>query len=526
MSLTTLLLTLVVGIFIGAAALWPFRSRRWRSTETPTWEIDPTLFEGHRPPDAHALAIQLLGLIRQSIDVQGVALLRKKSEGWKVQATSPGVPFTTSAAIPFKQGLVGLAGEGEREILAESVQVESLIYLAPQPGPVSLALIPTQHRGETVAVLACHGAEGRAFSDSEVALLKRCSRIVMGWEAMATHVARLEISRRQEERVARGVDAMTHESDPEEISFLLLDSLFDVLPALYGFVLISHTASQYFGAVTKRFDAPDKFELGKDTWAHWVIHRTKEPLYLEGTVGQETAMPILWEGEPFPQDRVVLLNPLATTGSRFGVVGIVGRAEDPFSEEDRETAGILLNQASALLDLSLLNLKQQKLAMIDPLTGLYNRRHFDETLANELERAQRQEVSCGLILLDVDHFKNLNDTHGHEAGDRALRALSGRVSRSVRKIDRVCRFGGEEIAVILPDCDQKEAIHVAERVRQAVAEREFVVDTDVAVPITVSLGVSAYPAPTVTMSGILKSADTALYRAKQKGRNRVELARK
>ena len=110
--------------------------------------------------------------------------------------------------------------------------------------------------------------------------------------------------------------------------------------------------------------------------------------------------------------------------------------------------------------------------------------------------------------------------------DRALRALSGRVSRSVRKIDRVCRFGGEEIAVILPDCDQKEAIHVAERVRQAVAEREFVVDTDVAVPITVSLGVSAYPAPTVTMSGILKSADTALYRAKQKGRNRVELARK
>jgi len=339
-------------------------------------------------------------------------------------------------------------------------------------------------------------------------------------------VTRLEASRRQEERVIRGVKAMLHEAAPEKVAEVLLESLSDVLPSLYGFVVLMEEGSERPRVVSLNFRAPTEPQALLGSWTHWMHTRGEEPLYLEGTVGKNTAMPILWEGEPFPQNRVTFLYPFYTSGPRFGVAGLVGRAENPFEEADRITAEILLAQATSVLEVCLQRDAQARLAARDGLTGLYNRRYFDETLEKELMKAERNQAFCSLILLDIDHFKNLNDTHGHDAGDLVLRELAGRMMGAVRAIDDCCRYGGEEFAVILPACDLKEAAWVAERVRQIIASEPFVLPDGTPAPVTASLGVSAYPAPSVTTTGIAKSADQALYRAKKMGRNQVELARK
>jgi diguanylate cyclase (GGDEF)-like protein len=347
--------------------------------------------------------------------------------------------------------------------------------------------------------------------------------LLVGWEASAAHVRRMESARLQEERVAAGLKKMLPETSPEELCGLLLDALFDILPAYYGFAVLSSSTLQYYCVVSKKFQTPDGFRLEKDTWTNWVLTRPGETLYLEGTTSRETTMPILFRGEPFHADRVVLVHPLVAGEERFGVVGLVGRASNPFSERDRGHASALLGPGVALLDLALLHLTQKNLAIRDALTGLFNRRHMDETLVVELKRAERQGSHCAVILMDLDHFKTVNDTHGHEAGDVVLRTVAQRVRDNVREIDVVCRYGGEEFAVILPECDGSEAMKVAERIHRAVGDSPFQVTDEASMPVTVSLGVSGFPTPSNSLTSLVRSVDAALYEAKRKGRNRVVL---
>ena len=161
------------------------------------------------------------------------------------------------------------------------------------------------------------------------------------------------------------------------------------------------------------------------------------------------------------------------------------------------------------------------LAVTDELTGLYNRRYFDRHLHVMLSKAQEQERDMALMILDIDHFKAVNDNHGHDIGDAVLREFAARLKRNIRGVDLACRFGGEEFVVLMPDTDTAQAEAVAERVRQAMAEKTFEVGTARALSVTVSVGVSIRESLADTPEGLIKRADVALYRAKREGRNRV-----
>lgn len=162
------------------------------------------------------------------------------------------------------------------------------------------------------------------------------------------------------------------------------------------------------------------------------------------------------------------------------------------------------------------------LAVTDELTGLYNRRYFDRHLSLMLERAREQNRDMAVMLIDMDFFKSVNDTHGHDIGDAVLREFAVRLRRNIRGVDLACRFGGEEFVVLMPDTDFRQAQNVAERVRTAVAERAFEMAGGRApLPITVSVGLALNETQTDTPEIILKRADVALYRAKREGRNRV-----
>jgi diguanylate cyclase (GGDEF)-like protein len=161
----------------------------------------------------------------------------------------------------------------------------------------------------------------------------------------------------------------------------------------------------------------------------------------------------------------------------------------------------------------------------DPLMGIYNRRYFDLKLAEEIERAQRYNVHLSMLLLDIDHFKNTNDTYGHYIGDLVLKNLGHLLLKNVRKTDIVARYGGEEIAVIAPHTSVLTAADFAERLRQLV-ETSIMVPADEqedrqAVSISVNIGVAELDQQVIDRQSIIKRTDESLYEAKQKGRNRV-----
>jgi diguanylate cyclase (GGDEF)-like protein len=163
----------------------------------------------------------------------------------------------------------------------------------------------------------------------------------------------------------------------------------------------------------------------------------------------------------------------------------------------------------------------ERAAITDGLTGLFNRREFDRVLADELRRSARYGSIVSLAIGDVDHFKQFNDTHGHPAGDEILRGVARTLRHTVRDVDKVFRFGGEEFILLLPESDAQAALGTAERVRAAVEEMVIPLANGTRARVSISIGVATHPAHGATPADLLKSADAALYESKAKGRNRV-----
>jgi diguanylate cyclase (GGDEF)-like protein len=178
------------------------------------------------------------------------------------------------------------------------------------------------------------------------------------------------------------------------------------------------------------------------------------------------------------------------------------------------------------LALALANLRLRETlrsqAIRDPLTGLFNRRYLEETMGRELNRVKRQGIPLGVIMMDLDHFKQYNDTFGHSAGDELLSALGILLKSLIRGEDIACRYGGEEFLLILPGASLEIALERAENVRQAVKEMHL--HHQGLKPATLSLGVAVFPDHGDTGLQLIQSADTALYRAKHAGRDRVMAA--
>ena len=182
--------------------------------------------------------------------------------------------------------------------------------------------------------------------------------------------------------------------------------------------------------------------------------------------------------------------------------------------------GIILD----ISDRKVLETELEQMATRDPLTGLLNRREMSRVLDEELQRARRYQRPMAVLWVDFDHFKDVNDTYGHAAGDSVLRAISRLLLGSVRSVDSIGRFGGEEFVIVLPEMDLEEAQETAERLRRKVAEEPQPLGNGEAVPLTISVGVAVYPDHGQTASTLCAAADKAMYLAKDRGRNCVAMA--
>ena len=248
----------------------------------------------------------------------------------------------------------------------------------------------------------------------------------------------------------------------------------------------------------------------------------------------DTARAVAESGEPVSREKGgtwALGHPLLA-GPREGADGderprvagtvVVARGDRAFDQAERDLFHYLAAQAAVSIENVDLHETVQRQAVTDELTGLFNHRRFQAALEGEAERTKRFEQEMGLVMLDIDNFKRVNDTYGHQQGDLVLREVARVLRSASREIDYPARYGGEELAVVLPQTDLEGAYNLAERVRQGVEELELpLLEGEGTMSVTASLGVAALPTSAEEPRDLVAAADGALYEAKRSGKNKV-----
>lgn len=227
-----------------------------------------------------------------------------------------------------------------------------------------------------------------------------------------------------------------------------------------------------------------------------------------------------YRGESIEQGSFISI-PLRLKSDILGVMNCSRSQKDAFSQEDIRLLTLVANQIALAAQNAKLYTKTRELSVRDELTGLYNRRHFQGVLQMEWKRATRFKRPLSLLMVDIDHFKEFNDTLGHRHGDKVLKLISELISKNLREVDTVARFGGEEFVVLLPDTDREGAVVVGEKLRRIVQTEHFEEDHRHILPLTISVGISVFPDDAKEMDDLIDHADIALYEAKDGGRNRV-----
>jgi diguanylate cyclase (GGDEF)-like protein len=402
----------------------------------------------------------------------------------------------------------------------------SLPYYKGEAKLGSLLAEPVRVADQVTGVLVADQVEIQAFTGSQPELMEAFASMI------SKAILQLQAAQSREELGAefKAVYPLSRDlatlNDQTRVCHLLLRSAQDLVPFEAAAVVMSDDAQLRYSVEeaqgwAKEFEGRE-VGLSERTWAAWLVRSAEEPYLLDNVAGQKDHMPILVLDEGAGRAESLLAVPLRVRNKNLGALVLMGRRGD-FTASTNRVLGILANQAAAALSTIQLMERIKDLAVRDGLTGLYNRRAFGELLVQAIAREGRHDGRFALLMLDIDHFKNLNDTFGHLAGDAALRNTAKVLERHLRKEDQAARYGGEEFAVILPGSDEAGALHLAERVREAIQKSQLVFE-GARMAVTASLGAAVWPAHGLDAETLLAAADRALYAAKQSGRNRVQAA--
>jgi len=390
----------------------------------------------------------------------------------------------------------------------------------------TLVAVPVRVSDVIVGTLVADQLEIQAFTGREPRLLAGIAELA----AEAIRATRASLGREELDAEFKAVYPISQRlamlARESEVRELLLRSARHLAHLEGGAVVMSDDLETRY-VVEAGFGWPAEFlkreiALDERTWSAWVL-RSAEEAYLLESRSEESRMPVLVLDEPTGGAESLLAVPLRARGRTLGALVLTG-ARGTFDASSRRVLEILANQAAATIQLIKDKEQQRQLAVRDGLTGLYNRRAFGELLVAAIANEDRRPGgSLGLAILDLDHFKKLNDTYGHPAGDAALRSLARLLDQHLRKGDQAARYGGEEFVVILPGSDAERSFGAAERLRAALEKHRFVFE-GARIPLSASLGVAVWPGDGREPEPLLAAADRALYAAKQAGRNRVVAA--
>jgi diguanylate cyclase (GGDEF)-like protein len=373
----------------------------------------------------------------------------------------------------------------------------------------------------------------RALEELEERAEKRAAELAITNEKIKIELAerkRAELAAAQRARELSALHAATAALlttlDLEDLLGQILDAATSAIPA--GEKGMLHLVARDTGQLEMRAaigyldDRIQKFSFpGSKGYVAKAV-RLRTPLLIKHV---QTDPSIRYDGQ-IPEVRAIqsaIVVPLILQNQVIGAISLDSAKRSAFSEDDLWLLVSFAATATAAIRNSQLHMEMQRLAITDSLTGLYNRRGLYEFGRREIERARRFGRPLTAIMFDVDLFKNVNDSFGHDTGDQVLCILAERISRNIREVDILGRYGGDEFVILLSETDMFTAANLGERLRLCVAEIPFVLENGSAINLTISLGIAKALIGAQDLTSLIHSADKALYGAKQAGRNTVHL---
>ena len=460
---------------------------------------------------------QILMIARNYFHLQNVAilLLDKKTNELYPRCQIGWDAGQEQTRLPLDQGVTGAAARQKRPIHCPDVSKDPLYVVSAQRTKSELA-IPLMVRDEVVGVLDCQSENLDHFDHDTIDLLTLFSTQA----SMALQNAQLYSLERQRARHLEVINAIARETtavlDQEQLLIKVCTVIQETFQVGHVSVLLREDEGMLLrashGRFTPRAGAGGRFPATAGLWGK--VLASSQSL-IEDDV---RACP---EYVGFYQEtKSRMCIPLVSFGQTLGVLMLESEQVGNFEEADVASMEAVADICATAIQNAHYVERVKQLAYLDGLTGIFNRRYFELRVVEEIDRARRFNSGMAVLMVDIDQFKRLNDEFGHLLGDEVLRQVSSIFHGQLRKIDVVCRYGGEEFAILLSQTNPQHSLQVAEKLRRLVENWQF---PGVARPVTISAGVGTYPDHGTTRDELVKSADAGLYAAKQGGRNRVLL---
>lgn len=457
---------------------------------------------------------QILSIVRDYFRVSRAAVLLINPETNEFSLRSQIGGFQADFSMATGNGIIGQAARRKRPLYVADVS-RNPHYVANFADTKSELAIPLMVRDQVVGVLDIQSDELDYFNTEALDLLTLFSTQA----SIAIENARLYSLEQRRSAQLEAINAIARQTT----ALLKLDEL---LATVCGLVLEHFQVDEvavlvaeddqlvirsYSGTLTACLPKGSSLPAGAGLGARAL--ETGKPV-----IENEVALVRNYVAT-FIETRAEVCVPLIFQGERLGVLALESATPNRFNREDVHALEAVADICSAAIQNAHYFDKVQKLAYLDGLTGIFNRRHFELQINAEIERASRYETHFSMIMIDIDHFKKLNDEFGHLLGDEVLRQVSSLFQQQLRKVDVVCRYGGEEFAIIIPQTTGSNAMNTAEKLRRKIESYLF---PGVPKRVTISAGVAEYPIHGKTRDELVAAADAALYAAKQEGRNQVK----
>ena len=418
--------------------------------------------------------------------------------------------------LPIGSGLTGAAAKEKRPVYVPDVTKDPR-YISSAKKTASELAIPLMVRDEVVGVLDCQSEKLDYFDAETVDLLALFSTQA----SMALQNARLYSLERRRASQLEAINAIAQQTtavlDLKELLSKLCLLIQRAFQVAHVSVLLKDEADlvlrAHHGKLTPRVPEGGRLSAGSGLWGRAL--ETGKTLIEDDVKASPDSIGFYLE----TGSRMCI--PLVSFGQTLGVLVLDSSQVRGFNASDTQSLESVADICATAIQNAQHVERVKQLAYIDGLTGIFNRRFFELRIAEEIERARRFDTGMAVIMVDIDQFKRLNDEFGHLLGDEVLRQVSSIFHQQLRKIDVVCRYGGEEFAILLSQTNASHALGVAEKLRRLVETWQF---PGVPRPVTISVGTATCPDHGSTRDELVKAADSGLYAAKQAGRNRVCLA--
>lgn len=461
---------------------------------------------------------RILTIIRDFFQLQNgaVLLLDAKRQELQVRAHLGRSNLEIGYRVPQGVGLTWAAAAIKRPVYAPDVSKDPR-YLRKVDETRSEVAIPLLVRDEVVGVLDFQSEQLDYFNPEMIDLLTLFSTQA----SLALENARLYSMERRRAEQLEAINAVAKKTT----RVLDLDELLAVVcRLLLDWFRIDHVAVLLAEGETLRIRAHEGRLTPSLAMGYILSPGTGlggRALSMGKSIIENDARKVEGYIAGFAETQSEMCVPLIIFGEKLGVLALESARRNAFDPEDIRPLESVADICAAAIQNAHNFDRMKQLAYVDGLTGIHNRRYFEMRIVEELERASRFQGRMSLIMIDIDHFKKMNDEFGHLLGDEMLRTVSSILKQQLRKMDMVCRYGGDEFAIVVPETSGESAMRVAEKLRRQVETQFF---PGVPRPVSISCGVADYPTHGLTRDEVVAAADSALYLAKQAGRNRVASA--